>query len=117
MGIFLPAHLSAEDTAAIVEKKLQWILSGCDPLEVWLFGSAATGDMTDASDVDIVLLFRNAVAIREAQQTLARTPRLDSWPQDILWYCLDDFYEQSQVGGVPMITVEDGRRIYPREEP
>jgi hypothetical protein len=74
MGIFLPTTVSAEDTAAIVERKLQWILSACHPLEVWLFGSAATGEMTEASDIDLILLFEDAVAIREAQRVLARTP-------------------------------------------
>jgi predicted nucleotidyltransferase len=115
MGIFLPTTVSAEDTAAIVERKLQWILSACHPLEVWLFGSAATGEMTEASDIDLILLFEDAVAIREAQRVLARTPRLDGWPQDLLWYLRSEFYEQSIVGGVPMIAVEDGRRIYRRE--
>jgi predicted nucleotidyltransferase len=117
MGIFLPVPLSAEDIAAIIERKLQWILSACAPLEVWLFGSAATGDMTEASDIDLILLFRDAAAIREAQRTLARTPRIDGWPQDLLFYRRRDFYEQSTVGGVPMIAVEDGRRIYHRESP
>ena len=117
MGIFLPAPLSTEDTTAIVERKLQWILSACAPLEVWLFGSAAIGDMTEASDIDLILLFRDVTAIREAQRMLARTPRLDGWPQDLLWYRRNDFYEKSTVGGVPMIAVEDGRRIYQRENP
>jgi len=115
VGIFLPTRLSAGDTAAIVARKLQWILAGCDPLEVWLFGSAATDEMTEASDVDLILLFHDAAAIRVAQRALARTPRPDDWPQDILWYRRSDFYQQSTLGGVPMIAVEDGRRIYLRE--
>ncbi len=117
MGIFLPERLSTEDTSAIVERKLEWILSGCDPLEVWLFGSAATDEMTEASDIDLILLFRDAAAIRDSQRTLARTPRLDDWPQDVLWYRRSDFYEQSTVGGVPMIAVEEGRMIYHRGSP
>ncbi|MFW6368862.1 MAG: nucleotidyltransferase family protein, partial [Spirochaetota bacterium] len=57
MGLFLPAPVSAEDADHIVGLKLRWILSACTPLEVWLFGSAATGEMTEASDIDLALLF------------------------------------------------------------
>lgn len=117
MGIFLPTRLSSEDAASIVEHKLRWILSGHDPLEVWIFGSAATDEMTEASDINLVLRFRDAAAIRDAQRTLARTSRLDDWPRDILWYRDSDFHEQSTVGGVPMIAVEDGRKIYRKEDP
>lgn len=46
------------------------------PLEVWLFASAANGEMTEASDIDLALLFGDEREIRPAQAKLARTPRL-----------------------------------------
>jgi len=116
MGLFLPTRVSAEDAERIVERKLRWILFVCTPLEVWLFGSAATGEMTEASDIDLALLFGDEGEIRHAQTKLARTPRLDEWPQDLVWFRHADFYERAKIGGLPMIVVEDGRRIYPRSE-
>ena len=113
MGMFLPTPIACEDAEAIVETKLRWILSGCTPQEVWLFGSVATGEMTEASDVDLALLFADTDDIREAQRALSRIPRLDDWPQDLVWFQSEDFYERANIGGLPMIVVEDGRRIFP----
>ena len=84
MGIFLPASLPTAEAASIVERKLSWVLAACKPQEVWLFGSAATGGMTEASDIDLALLFNHDTEIREAQSKLAATPRLENWPQDIV---------------------------------
>ena len=116
MGLFLPTRVSAEDAERIVGLKLRWILSACTPLEVWLFGSAATGEVTEGSDIDLALLFGDEREIRNAQQKLAHTPRLDEWPQDLVWFQSEDFYERAKIGGLPMIVAEDGRRIYPRGE-
>ena len=116
MKLFLPTPVSSKEVEAIVERKLRWILSACTPVEVWLFGSAATGEMTEASDIDIALLFNDEHEIRRVQSKLARTPRLDNWPQNLVWFCASDFYERAGIGGLPMLILKDGRQIYPRSE-
>lgn len=116
MGLFLPARIAADDVAAIVKRKLEWILSACIPSEVWVFGSAATGDMTEASDVDLAVLFPDDTAIRAAQSTLARTPRLDDWPQDLVWFRDEDFHTRKTIGGLPMIIAQEGLKLYPEDQ-
>ena len=113
MGIFLPKPVPTHDAASIVDRKLSWVLSACRPEEVWLFGSAATGGMTEASDIDLALLFKRGSEIREAQSKLAAIPRLDNWPQDIVWFRFEDFYKQAAIGGLPMIIVQEGKRLHP----
>lgn len=112
MGLFLPTPVENDQVTSLVERKLQWILSACSPAEVWLFGSAASGAMTEASDIDLALIFRTPAEIREAQAKLARTPRFDDWPQDLVWYLAEDFYARARVGGLPMIILEDGKQLY-----
>ena len=41
----------------IISKKLAWILQACHVERIVLFGSAARGEMTTASDVDLALIF------------------------------------------------------------
>lgn len=114
MGLFLPTPVEDSIVTSHVERKLRWILSACSPAEVWLFGSAASGTMTEASDIDLALIFRTGGEIRDAQATLARTPRLVNWRQDLVWYLAEDFYDRARVGGLPMIIMEDGIQLYPK---
>ncbi|NBC28661.1 MAG: hypothetical protein GVY29_01555 [Spirochaetes bacterium] len=56
MGLFRPARVSPEEREEIVRRKKDWILSACRPREIWLFGSAARGELTEASDIDLAVL-------------------------------------------------------------
>lgn len=53
MGILRPEPLPDTEVSRIVETKLRWILESCEPVAVWLFGSAAADAMTVASDIDL----------------------------------------------------------------
>ena len=113
MGLFKPAALSEQDSRELIEGKLTWILEACSPEEVWLFGSAARGDLTVASDIDMALVFNDQTEIGAARRALAAKGRPDSWPQDILYYTRDDFRRRSRIGGAAQIIAEEGRRLYP----
>ena len=104
--------LSRTDTKEIVTRKLRWILSACDPLEIWLFGSAARDAMTDASDVDIAIVFEDADVLAAARRRLYDTPRTDEWPHDIVFFVADDLRHRSTIGGLPMLIIEEGTKIY-----
>ena len=76
VGVFLPRVLPAAEAVAIVRTKLEWILDACAPVEVWLFGSAARDEMTEASDVDLALVFENEDAVSSARHALYSRRRL-----------------------------------------
>ena len=116
MGLFRPATLSEEDTKALIAAKLAWVLKGCEPGEVWVFGSAARAELTESSDIDLALIFESLEEMRAARRTLARTARCDNWPDDILYYTRSDFAGQAQAESAAMTIRIEGRRLYPPEK-
>lgn len=116
MGLFRPTPVSPEETAQIVERKVSWILAAYRPLEIWLFGSAARGELTEASDVDLAVICEDESATERAREAVYSRRRPDTWPQDVMFFPRDDFYRRAEIGGLPMLIVEDGRRVYPEPE-
>ena len=68
----------------MVKSKLGWILDGCHPTRVFLFGSAARNELTDHSDIDFAVIFDSENDLRAARKSIFSRPRPDDWPQDIL---------------------------------
>ena len=114
MSRFSPKKIADVEAASIVESKLKWILEGCSPTRVILFGSAARGELTDYSDVDFAVLFDSLPALIEGRKTLFSRPRLDDWPQDILCFEEADFLRRVQTGGVCEIITEEGQVLFQR---
>ena len=83
--------------------------------KIILFGSGARRSMTEASDLDLVLIFDEGVCVREIYRQLVPMRRKIGWPCDFI--CVDEkqFAERSQIGGVLFIAREDGRVIYERK--
>ena len=116
MGLFRPAGVSPAETQEIIQRKRDWILAAWRPREIWVFGSAAAGRLTEASDIDLAVICADAQSVRHAREAVYRQRRPDEWAQDIVFFEVDDFYERAQVGGLPMLIVEEGQRIYPEGE-
>ena len=116
MGIFRPAPLAEAEASRIIETKLRWILQNCEPEEVWIFGSAATKKMTVSSDVDLALLFDDERSLRGCRDRLYTQPRPDAWPQDLAFFIAADFYQRSSLGGLPMLIVQDGKKVFSRRQ-
>ena len=114
MSRFSPKKISDAETESLVESKLKWILDGCSPTRVILFGSASRGELTDYSDVDFAVLFDSIPALIEGRKTLFSRPRLDDWPQDILCFEEADFLRRVQTGGVCEIIAEEGQVLFKR---
>jgi predicted nucleotidyltransferase len=111
---FAPQKLSQEETEAIVQQKLKWILDGCLPSRVFLFGSAARGELTDYSDVDFAVLFESEAELKNARKTLFSRPREDDVPHDILLFVEAEFERKGSIGGVCAIIAEEGKLLFER---
>lgn len=116
MGLFRPAALTETDAEALIAAKLSWVLKGSQPAEVWVFGSAARGELTESSDIDLALIFDSLHEIAAARKSLAQTQRTDDWPQDVLYYTRSEFNRRAEVGGAAMIIRQEGRCLYPTKE-
>ncbi len=80
---------------------------------VILFGSAAEGRMTEASDIDAVLIFDTAQQARTAQSQFYQQ-RVFVWPTDAI--CVDEqlFAERSAVGGILYVAAHEGKVLFDR---
>ena len=114
MSRFAPRPLSKEIADQVVAQKLTWILEGCQPLRVYLFGSAARGQMTEHSDFDFALVFESRDKILEAQKNFYNRPRYDEWPQDLLLFTEEQFNRKCLIGGVCAVIAEEGIVLYER---
>lgn len=116
MGLFRPIRLNADDVHEIIDAKVAWIREAADPLQIWVFGSAARDEMTEASDVDIALVFGDEEEIKQARRAIHPRPRPDLWPQDLAFFTQADFENRSSLGGLPLIIANEGRLVYERGE-
>jgi predicted nucleotidyltransferase len=105
-------------TAAQITAEVDRLLTDCKKqpglIKVILFGSANQGTMTEASDLDLVLIFATATEAKQASRSM-HALRTTSWPADLL--CIDEklYEDRSQSGGVFFVARNEGRVIYERK--
>ena len=104
--------------ATSVEQKsidtiLQRILSVTQPQRVILFGSAAQGEMSRDSDIDLLILESAPKNPRELTLRIRQSLRGLSYPFDIIVMSAERFEESKNViGGIAYPANKYGRVIY-----
>ena len=83
--------LTKEEQNSIIQAKLSWILAQTAPNKIVLFGSAASYEMTDASDIDIIVIFANKDDRDLARQKLFLSRPKDDRPHDLLLLSEEEF--------------------------
>ncbi|MBM4251547.1 MAG: nucleotidyltransferase domain-containing protein [Deltaproteobacteria bacterium] len=105
--------LSRADQDAIVSAKLVWILSQVNPTRVILFGSAASYQMTDASDIDLILTFASIEERDSSRVMLFKSRPKDDWPHDLLLLTEEEFAQSvAKGGGAAYLASQEGRVLY-----
>jgi predicted nucleotidyltransferase len=100
------------DSQAISEI-LDRLLATASPLRIILFGSAATGQMTPDSDIDLLVIERNPVNPREESVRLRNALRGLGHPFDVVVMAADRFEEtKTVVGGIAYAANKYGKVIY-----
>lgn len=113
MGKLTARKLTVEETESLVQAKLQWLLGLSQPLAIWLIGSAARGEMTEASDIDFVLLFENELIKKNSMMAVYKSPCPVEWPTDLLPYTQEEFTKSAKSGGgVCWLALREGRLLY-----
>ena len=108
--------LSEEEINTIVSTKLNWILDCCSPEIIYLFGSASSLSMTDASDVDLIIIFNNLIELKQAEKNIAINRPKDDWPHDLIFHTIEGFNKSvSKGGGASWVAKEEGKIIYQKE--
>lgn len=109
--------LSEAEQNEVLENKLRWLLDACEaeaslPLRILVFGSAARGELREDSDVDIALVFADEQTMGKARKAVARSPRTDLWPVDLLYFTQKEFRTRAEIGGVCMLIRDEGRVLW-----
>jgi predicted nucleotidyltransferase len=96
-----------------IEEIVRRVRSVCQPDKIILFGSAATGEMTPDSDIDILIVERNPEdPLRESTRVDEALGGLD-YPFDVI-VIERDWFEASKnvIGGIAYPANKYGRVIY-----
>jgi predicted nucleotidyltransferase len=103
---------TAEEVATLVDGLKQAILARCRPLAICLFGSAADGTLTRASDLDVAVILPNGHDVRAAKADLFRGPPLVLVPYDLLVFEQSEFERKAVEGGICQVIKDTGKSIY-----
>lgn len=116
MGLLVPTPVSPEAVEGILAGKLRWILAASDPLAVIVFGSAARGEMTEVSDIDLALVYPDAASLKAGRAAIFSRPPPDSWPVDLLFHTKESFLARRAAAGIGELIAAEGRLLHGRIE-
>ncbi len=89
------------------------ILSVASPYKVILFGSAASGEMTKDSDIDLLVVEERPGNAREESVRLRQALRGMGYPFDVIVLSREDFdATKGVIGGIAYPAHKYGRSIY-----
>ena len=97
---------------ALITAERDDLLHICDPETIFLFGSAARGEMTDASDLDLLVVLKDDADFKTIKRQYYCRKKSHMFPVDIIFMSMSDFVEKSKIGGVAMICQKEGRILY-----
>jgi predicted nucleotidyltransferase len=104
--------------ASTVEREIQaavaTIVGSTAVQEIYMFGSAAEDEMTEDSDIDILLVFSGEQQLRQGQKNLGSKYPLATVTIDLVWMTADEFCRKREIGGVAYTAYKLGRRLYDR---
>ncbi len=102
-----------EITPALIDEIVRRIVDVARPQRIILFGSAATGQMTRDSDIDLLVLESAPDDAREESIRIRHAVRGLGYPFDIIVMAVERFEESKDVvGGITYPANKYGKVIY-----
>ncbi len=108
----LAKPISRKDVEPVIGEELAAILASCDPINVFLFGSAARDDMTEDSDLDLLVVVADSANLKEIKKKYYCRRKSHMWPVDILFMKQSAFQAKSGIGGVAMLCIQEGVLLF-----
>jgi uncharacterized protein len=97
----------------LVSEIVKRIREVAEPRRIILFGSAATGQMTKDSDIDLLVLESTPADTREESVRIRQAVRGLGYPFDIIVMAVERFEESKDVvGGIAYPAHKYGKVIY-----
>ena len=101
------------DTAKELDKLIERIVDAVHPLKIILFGSAARGEMSPDSDVDVLVVMPDGTHRRHTAQYLYQTIRGVKVPFDVLVATPSDLEKhRDNVGLIYHTVIREGKIVY-----
>jgi len=97
----------------IIEEIIKRVLKVAQPERIILFGSAATGEMTPDSDIDLLILAARPVDRKQESIRIGDALRGLGYPFDVIVMATERFEESKEViGGLAYPANKHGKVIY-----
>jgi predicted nucleotidyltransferase len=105
--------LGMQPNSKAINILVQSIVGAVHPLKIILFGSAARGDMSPDSDIDVLVVMPEGVHRRRTAQFLYRQITGLGVPFDILVATPDDLEKhKDNIGLIYRTVLREGREVY-----
>jgi predicted nucleotidyltransferase len=102
-----------EDKSKVINQLIQRIVDIVHPLKIILFGSAARGDMTPNSDIDVLIVMPEGTHRRYTAQLLYRKLNGTGISFDIIVATSEDLIKyKDNIGLIYHTILEEGKEIY-----
>lgn len=114
MGFFpklLSKPLDPKICNQYIVQALSRISESGDWEQVWLFGSAARGEMTNISDLDFVVIYPDAEKLKLGRSLFYRSQIRSLCSLDVLFVTKSEFESKSKIGGVFYVCRNDGKML------
>jgi predicted nucleotidyltransferase len=96
-----------------IDQLIKSVVDAVQPLKIILFGSAARGDATASSDVDLLVVMPEGVHRREIARYLYKHLGKTGAPVDILVATPDDLKRhKDNIGLIYRAVLQEGKEVY-----
>jgi len=96
-----------------IKKIINKIVEGYNPQKIILFGSYVSGEPTQDSDVDLLIIKDTGDSPRERRKKISRILWRCGVPKDVFVYSAKEFAEYKDIAGTIMYAADKfGRVIY-----
>ncbi len=103
------------DKSEIINTLVEKIVELVHPLQIILFGSAARGDMTTDSDIDLLVVMPDGTQKRETMRYLLKNIKFYEIDYDIVVATVTDLTEyKDDVGFIYYYALKEGKTVYDR---
>lgn len=104
--------LTADEIQTLVNTVVEELSVVPDLKAMILFGSASEKTMTEASDLDVVMVFGSEETARQASKNVHGLRKKALWPMDILCIDVETYRSKRDVGGVYFVAHREGKLIF-----
>jgi predicted nucleotidyltransferase len=107
--------LSFEKKSLRINTTVAAIVEICNPLKVYLVGSAVSGHFDIDSDIDCVVVFETEMQSLRSWKLYGAVRKKLKWSLDLVNFWDEEFERKKNIGGMAFVAHKEGKLVYNRE--